>query len=304
MVGNVFDIKKFAVHDGPGIRTTLFLKGCPLACLWCHNPEGIDYNRQLWFFEQDCMRCGTCVHLCTSGAIDFGEEGEPFIKINDYNCRKCDTSVDACPTKALRYNSRYMTVEEVSKILLQDRLFYERSGGGITISGGDPTYQAKFAKAVFKEMKKEKIHTAIETSMYTDKKIFASFFPLVDLFIVDLKLFDPELHKKYTGKDNALIMENFKLLVQSKKEILVRIPLIPNMTATRQNITDIGKFVLETSPSTPIELLNFNPLAKDKYRVMGKERDCLNGLEKYSDEEMAAFNEILSDLGVKTEVAL
>ncbi len=298
MKGNIFDIKKFAVHDGPGIRTTLFLKGCPLACVWCHNPEGIDYKPHLWYFENKCIKCGACVEACASGAIGFGGNAEPFIRINNSACEDCESSIEACPTKALTYDSHWMTVEDAVALLLQDRSFYNSSGGGVTLSGGDPTYQAEFAKAVLSEIKREGIHTAIETSMYADPTIFASFFDLVDLFIVDLKLFDASLHTEFVGHDNSIILQNFKNLTAHKKEVFVRIPLIPGMTATKENLTAIGEFVLQTSPKTPIELINFNPLAKDKYQVMKKDYAHFLTMNPYSDQEMDNFYSILTQLGV------
>ena len=152
MNGTVFDFKKFAVHDGPGIRTTLFLKGCPLGCLWCHNPEGINIKLSLWFFERKCIACKSCVEACSFGALTAALPGEPFIKIDHDKCTRCGDCVAECPTKALSFDGYYMSVDEAVAELLKDREFYETSGGGITISGGDPVFQPDFSKAVLMRM--------------------------------------------------------------------------------------------------------------------------------------------------------
>ena len=300
MNGNVFDIKKFAVHDGPGIRTTLFLKGCPLKCIWCHNPEGIDTSRSLWYFEKKCIKCDACLTACTYNALSSIPEDVAYIKINQMNCIRCGSCVEVCPTSAIRFDSYEADVETVVETLLQDKSFYAKSGGGITISGGDPLFQADFSKAVLYECKEANIHTAIETSMCARRELLESFIGLVDLFIVDIKLFDPNEHKKYTGADNKLILSNFEMLSHNKQKILVRIPLIPQITTTSKNIESIGRFVFETSPETAIELINFNPLAENKYRLLGQDYRFLAGMKPFSNEKLDYFYSLLTNTGVKT----
>lgn len=300
MKGNVFDIKKFAIHDGPGIRTTLFLKGCPLKCMWCHNPEGIDLKMRLWYFEQKCIQCGSCLSACTQGALSQGSENEPFISINHQKCNSCGDCAKVCPTNALCFDGYELEAADAVEKLLQDKIFYDQSGGGITISGGDPLFQSDFSKAVLFECRKAGVHTAIETSMYSKEDVFESFFGLVNLFIVDIKLFDEIQHKKYTGTGNKLIFSNFKKLVESKQNILVRIPLIPKITATESNLKSIARFVFETSSEVEIELINFNPLSENKYRIMGKEYDFLTKMKPFTGNQLDDFYSILKAQGVKT----
>ncbi len=199
MKGLVFDIKKFAIHDGPGIRSTLFLKGCPLKCVWCHNPEGLENRKHLWYFENKCIKCGSCISVCPNNALSKGENGEPFIRIDNTHCDNSSFCVEACPTRALTFDSYELEVDEAVEKLLQDRVFYQQSGGGITISGGDPLFQGEFSRAVLQRCRDNGVHTAIETCMYAKEELFRSFFDLVDLFIVDLKIFNEADHIKYTG---------------------------------------------------------------------------------------------------------
>ena len=298
MKGRIFDIKKFAVHDGPGIRSTLFLKGCPLNCIWCHNPEGIRNRKSLWFFENKCIGCRSCIEVCPCDALSENPDGKPFIIIDYDTCDNCGSCTEECPTKAISFDSWEVDVDEAVEELLQDRVFYRKSGGGITLSGGDPLFQHEFSREVLKKCREAGVHTAIETSMYAKQEIFESFFDLVDLFIVDLKILDNDMHKKYTGTENGIIHSNFKRLVEENKNILVRIPLIPGITATDDNIRSIGEFVYSLSPGTEMELINFNPLAENKYRLMGEEHDYLKEMQPYSEEELDHFYSLLTEIGI------
>ena len=192
-----------------------------------------------------------------------------------------------------------MSSEEVVKILLKDKKFYENSNGGITISGGDPFYQYKFSLEILKLCKKEKIHTAIESCLYTEKKIIDEFIGITDLFIIDLKIFDSELHKKYTGKDNALVKSNFKFLASKGVKILVRIPLIPNITTISNNLQDIAEFVNKVDSGIPIELINYNPLCKNKYRLMGISDNFFKNMKLFDKDELKNFYRIIENENVK-----
>ena len=301
MKGKIFDIKKFAIHDGPGIRTTLFLKGCPLNCIWCHNPEGISSSMNLWFFNSKCIGCGSCIASCPKNALSRDNPEESSIIIDHQKCDKCGICTEVCPTKAISFDGWEIDVDEAVKNLLQDRLFYEKSGGGITLSGGDPMFQHEFSKAVLKECKAAGVHTAIETSMYAKEEIFESFFEFVDLFIVDLKIFDEAKHREYTGTGNKLIHANFKKLIENRRDMLVRIPLIPEITTTAENLKAIAAFVYSLSPDTEIELINFNPLAENKYRLMGKKHEYLTVMKPYTENELDEFYAVLSEQGIKTK---
>jgi glycyl-radical enzyme activating protein len=294
----VFDVKKFAVHDGPGIRTTLFLKGCPLKCLWCHNPEGISSDITLWYFENKCINCHTCLKSCPQDALSAGTEVSPSIIIDHEKCNNCGICVDKCPTGALAFDGYEMDSDKAVDLLLQDEVFYKQSQGGITISGGDPLFQHEFCRDVLTKCRDRGIHTAIETSMQSTVEILESFIGLVDLFIVDLKIFNEKEHKRYIGAGNRLIFSNFKFLVEKNQNLLVRIPLIPGITATEENLRSIARFVADNSEGMSIELINFNPLAINKYRLMGAENMQLQNMKPFSETELENFYSILETEGI------
>jgi len=297
MMGNIIDIKKFTIHDGPGIRSTVFLKGCHLRCVWCHNPEGLENKVSLWYFESKCIKCHKCISVCSNKALSIAEK--PHIKINKEKCKNAGSCVEVCPTTALCFDGKELSAKAVVEILMDDKAFYQKSGGGITISGGDPLYQFNFSLEILKACKSENIHTAIETSMYAKRDILQKFIDCVDLFLVDIKLFDSDKHEKYTGVGNELIKSNFEYLVSQKANILLRIPLIPGITATKGNIKNISRFVYNTSKNVPIELMNYNPLAENKYRLMGKNYEVLKGMKPLSENELEQLYQIVKNEGIE-----
>lgn len=277
MKGEIFDIKHFAVHDGPGIRTTIFLKGCPLHCVWCHNPEGMKRGRDLWVKREACIHCGTCVHTCPKQALSF-RDGE--VSVDRSLCDFCNLCVEKCPSRAMRRIDRMAEVQELTELLKREQLFSDITGGGVTVSGGEPLYQPEFLLELLKSMKEAGVDTCIETSMFAPQKVLEDVAPYLDRFLVDIKLLDEERHRKYTGVSNRQILSNFRYLAGLGKPILVRIPLIPEITATEENLRGIRAFVDSVNPEIPIELLNFNSFAATKYRFLD---------EKYFDEELRAF---------------
>ncbi|OQA23146.1 MAG: Benzylsuccinate synthase activating enzyme [Actinobacteria bacterium ADurb.Bin346] len=302
MEGNIIEIERFAIHDGPGIRSTVFLKGCPLNCLWCQNPEGKINKINLWYFESKCIHCHKCVSSCRNKALSINEEKTgPHILINRDKCKNSASCVFVCPTEALVFDGENISSDEVVEILLRDKKFYRNSGGGITISGGDPLYQYEFAIEILKSCKENKIHTAIETCLYAERKIVDRFIDIVDLFIVDLKIWNTELHEKYTGKSNKLIKSNFEYLSSKGVKMLVRIPLVPGITALKDNIRDIAGFVSSVNADIPIELINFNNFCESKYRNMGIDNEIIRRNKPLNKKELEEFYKIILDKNIRVE---
>lgn len=277
MTGEIFDIKHFAVHDGPGIRTTIFLKGCPLHCVWCHNPEGMRRGKDLWVKREACIHCETCIHTCPKQALRM-KNGE--VSIDRSLCDFCNKCVEKCPARAMQRIDRQAEVKELVDLVTREEIFTRVSGGGVTISGGEPLYQPEFLKELLQGMKQAGVPTCIETSMFAKQEVLESIAPYVDQFLVDIKILDEETHKKYTGVSNQQILSNFRYLAGLGKPILVRIPLIPGITATEENLRAIRAFVDSVNPEIPIEVLNFNSFAGSKYRFLD---------QKYFNDELRAF---------------
>lgn len=295
--GVVFDIKRFAIHDGPGIRTSVFLKGCPLNCLWCQNPEGIPSKITLWYFHSKCIRCGDCIASCPEKALSAHPEGSHFIHINRKTCTDCGACVRVCPSTALSFVGREMEHEEVVKELLKDQTFYRSSGGGITLTGGDPLAQIVFSRAILRQIKIHEIHTAVETCLLAGSKDLESLTPYVDLFLVDLKVDDSEKHTEYTGAANNVIKDNFRWLAGHHDSIVVRIPIIPGYTDSEANLKGIGDFVVSVDPGIPIELVNFNPLARDKYTVLDEDFPLKQVDSVVPPERMDQLRRMLAETG-------
>ncbi|SDY40442.1 pyruvate formate lyase activating enzyme [Eubacterium barkeri] len=283
--GCVFDIKRFALHDGEGIRTTVFLKGCPLSCSWCHNPEGMEGEITLCYFKSKCMHCGLC-----------GITGDQ--KMKDIPREHWECVVQACPTGALAFNGRMMTVDALFEEIQKDIPFY-RESGGVTFSGGEPFMQYSFLLKMVERLKKENLHIALETSGFCQEKQWDTLIPLIDTVHTDLKIYDGRLHKVYTGVDNAQIKRNIRRLLEQHENVVIRTPLIPEITATPENLAAIGRFLVDINPDVSYEILNYNPLGEGKYQWIGKEYKYLKEAKPFTPKEIEAFCQIIRNTGLK-----
>jgi pyruvate formate lyase activating enzyme len=293
--GRVFDIRQFSVHDGEGIRTTIFLKGCPLHCVWCQNPEGIASNGRLIYFADKCIHCGACL-LVSQGAVS---EIAGKITIVPEAVTAGEEYERQCPTGALRMDSREYMLEEVLETALRDLPFFLH-GGGVTLSGGEPFLQQEFTLALLKELKEKGIHTAVESSLCTDLDYFKKVLPYIDRLFADFKVFLPEEHKRYTGIDPMIIRENLRYVLQSeyKDNVVVRTPLIPGYTATKENLTAIARWLAAVYPQVCYELLNYNPLAKAKYVHVDFPYGFSENPPMYTKAELLAFRDLIFKAGV------
>ncbi|MFP4050970.1 MAG: glycyl-radical enzyme activating protein [Thermoplasmata archaeon] len=264
--GKIFDIKQFAVHDGPGIRTTVFFKGCPLNCWWCHNPEGISRDNDIFFYETKCIECGKCIEICPEGAITQKD----IIVIDREKCTFCGICAGNCPSGALQNTSRTVTAEEVMEEIRKSIIFYDSSDGGVTFSGGEPLLQIKFLKELIDRCIEEDIHVTLDTSGHIDPETFESIVDDIDLFLYDLKIMDNKLHKKYTGTSNDKILKNLKLLSKKGKEVIIRFPLIPGITDTDKNIDEIIDFLSDLKNVKEIDILPYHNV-EEKYKRLGRE---------------------------------
>lgn len=288
IAGTVFNIQKYSIHDGPGIRTTVFFKGCPLACWWCHNPESLSAKTEIVFLQNKCIGCGDCVKSCPNAAITLTSQG---IKRNETKCSLCKMCVEACPTGAMEQLGQKKTVAEVMQEIEKDNIFYEESGGGVTFSGGEALYQLEFLDALLTACKAKRIHTALDTSGYAPWEAIDRIADKVDLFLYDIKLMDDEKHKKYTGASNKLILENLKKLAADQRRIWIRIPVIPGINDDEKNINDLGKF-LSSLNLRDVYLLPYHNIAIDKYARLGKTYP-LPELASLPDKQMDNVIEIL-----------
>lgn len=265
--GLIFNIQKFSIHDGPGIRTTIFLKGCPLRCKWCANPESQSANVQILWDQKKCVRCLQCVKSCMHQAISC-REGE--IHIDEALCQGCLNCVSTCLQSALSNEGETKEIEEIVRIALQDKDFYEESGGGITISGGEGMSQPDFLKELVKELKKHNLHLAIETTGYIPKETFHELAPLFDLLLFDVKHYDTNRHFEGTGVHNEQIINNLKWAFHQGLEILPRIPVIPSFNNSIQDAAGLASLLTEIGLKK-VQLLPFHQFGEQKYEMMHKE---------------------------------
>ena len=253
--GLVFDVKKYAIHDGPGIRTTVFFKGCPLKCLWCHNPESWKAHVEPGFRSGRCVGCGQCADACPHEAISL-VENRPVTDAE--KCILCGRCVDVCLAGARQIIGRETTVSEVMAEVERDVIFYDQSGGGVTFSGGEPLMQPDFLLALLNQCRARNIHTAVDTSCYAEPEIVKSVANRADLFLCDLKHMDNEMHERFTGVGNNLVLENIRRISQADKKIVIRIPIIPGFNDETANIEATGKFAASEAGARRIDILPFN----------------------------------------------
>ena len=268
--GILFDIKRFALHDGPGIRTTAFLKGCPLSCLWCHNPESQHDAPELMFWEERCVGCGWCVSACRVGAIAVRDG---LARTDRSACTACGECVDACPRNAREIVGKLWSANHLLEEVEKDLLFYDQSGGGITLSGGEPLAQAQFAFSVLTLCKEHRIHTAVDTCGHAEWKDLKRVARVTDLFLYDIKHMDSARHQELTGVSNERILENLRRLDNEGQRLWIRYPVIPDFNDANEDVAALGEFVFHLKAVEAIHLLPFHHGGERKLERLG--RPCL-----------------------------
>lgn len=278
----ICDIKRFAVHDGDGIRTTVFLKGCPLKCVWCHNPESILHGPQLAYYAHKCIGCGECIKICPKNAHKFKDGKHIFDPKLCVGCGNCES---VCLGSALKLYGKEYTVSELLPLLLEDRDFYENSGGGVTISGGECLLHADFCAELLRELKKEKIHTAVDTCGFVSRDAIDKVIPYTDVFLYDIKAIDEDVHIKCTGQSNKLILENLRYIDDCGKNIEIRIPYVPEYNSDQED--KIIQLLKRIKNITKVRVLPYHNYAGSKYEALFME----NTLPKLvpSEEEIDNF---------------
>nr|WP_321400315.1 glycyl-radical enzyme activating protein [uncultured Desulfobacter sp.] len=266
--GLIYDIKRYAINDGPGIRTTVFLKGCPLHCAWCHNPEGICPSPQRVYTPSKCIGCEMCISACPEKALALKETG---IAVDQHTCVNCGVCAAICPSTAVEIFGRKVTVADIVKEIEKDALFFDQSGGGVTFSGGEPLGQAEFLEAALKALGQVGVHRAVDTTGHTGTATLLRVAAHTDLFLYDLKHMDAQCHRQWTGVGNALILKNLRALAETGAKIWIRIPLIQGVNADSSNIRQTAAF-LSSLPQAPllVNLLPYHDIMAGKYQKLGQ----------------------------------
>ena len=293
--GLITDIKRFAVHDGPGVRTTVFLKGCGLHCVWCHNPEAIDLKAELMLYLEQCIDCGACFTVCPTGAHEVIEDERV---LHRELCISCGDCVEACYVGALKMAGNKTTVADLMDVIRQDIPFYQVSGGGVTLSGGEPLVQSKFAMKLLQQCKEEGIHTALDTSGSVRWRVLEKVLPYVDLVLYDLKHISPSAHRRYTGASNRLILENMKRLADCGVPVEVRMLVIPTINDSRTFIKRAAKFLASLDNITAVRLLAYHHLAGSKYWRLDKP-DTLPEVASPTDDQLQRIAGWIRTYGLK-----
>lgn len=289
-MAEIFNIQRYSVHDGPGIRTTLFFKGCPLNCLWCHNPESKKFQKELMFYKDKCINCGYCLEACKIGAIENSEE-----------CVLCEKCTEACPTNSRVVVGKEMSIAEILVEVEKDRVFYDTSKGGVTLSGGEPLAQGEFLVELVKVLKNKGLHITIDTSGHAPYEFIEKILPFVDMFLYDLKLVNDEKHRLYTGVSNKIILENLRKLIKTGKEIYIRIPIIPSVNDGDEDVKDFIEILKELGITNKINLLPYHNISMEKYNRLGEDYK-LKGIKVHTIEEIEEIKNIFEKSGIKVKI--
>jgi len=304
ITGIIFNVQRFSLHDGPGIRTTVFLKGCPLDCLWCHNPESKKIQPQLAWTENRCIGCGRCEEVCEHSVHihEQNEQGQFIKKVLFEKCVSCGKCTEVCPNTALEIMGKQVTPETVLDEVARDIPFYKNSGGGMTLSGGEAAMQPEFALELLRGAKERGIHTAIETAGFINWDVFERFLPYLDMVLYDSKQMDPQKHKEYIGQSNELIHENLRRFCQADKtvEVVVRTPVIPGYNDDAENFKKLADFLLTMERIPRVEVLPYNPLAGSKHPRLGIE--YIPQVDEKNGTKPEILCQILTDKGIRAKV--
>lgn len=298
--GIIFNIQGYSIHDGPGIRTDVFLKGCSLRCIWCQNPESQSIKPELLFFKEKCTGCGRCISICPEKAIQIIESKSNTDRLR---CKSCGRCVQICPGEARSLVGKEMTIQEVFQKVKADELFYRRSNGGVTITGGDPLFQPDFSKSLLSLCRQAGIHTAIETCGYAGWEIFKALLEDVDLVLFDLKHMNSDKHREYTGVPNELILDNVrKIHHELKIPVWARIPVIPGYNDSIENIRAAAGFIAaELDTSVPVHFLAYHRLGETKYERLGQEAKSFS-TRPPAIEHMLELQKIVASYGLDTHI--
>lgn len=293
--GFVFDIKRFSVHDGPGIRTTVFVKGCPLRCPWCHNPEGISLKPEIFFSPERCVGCGACARVCLQEAHSWANGRHVFHRPLCEGCGRC---VASCPTGAIELAGVEMSVEEVLNIVERDKPFYQESGGGLTVSGGEPLLQFEFTKALLEAAKEREIHTCLDTSGAAPWRRLEELIGVVDLFLFDVKVLDEKKHRELVGISLEPILRNLRRLDQARSRLILRCPIIPGVNDVEEHLYKVARLARSLKNVEAVEILPFHKLAVEKYKRLGREYSFAK-VEPPLEEQVKGWVATLRNQGVK-----
>jgi pyruvate formate lyase activating enzyme len=296
MKASIFNIQKFSIHDGPGIRTTVFFKGCPLQCIWCHNPESQNSGKEILYDKNKCTLCGSCIKICQNNAIEIKDND---LEMNMDKCTFCGDCTVSCINSARQIAGKEYTVDEVMKEVLKDRVFYKNSKGGVTLSGGEPLIYAAFVEELLMKLKKENIHTAVDTCGAVDFKVLERVSKYTDLFLYDIKSMDEEKHILYTGVSNKNIINNLINLSKIHNNINLRLPIIEGINADENHIFEILKLIKNTNIKK-INLLPYHDIAMHKYEKLG--RKYYEYMKRPADEKLKRYKEIFEKEGYRVKI--